>query len=120
MKGFRIVSLAAILIAIPMFSFASTRKSINIDQPVRIGSQVLKPGQYKVEWNGAGPAVQVDFMQGKKTVAQVPATLKQQENPYDGALELSTKSASNAQRLDAIDFKNMALMFNQNSPAIAR
>ena len=49
MKVFRIVSLAAILIAIPMFSFASTRKSINIDQPVRIGSQVLKPGQYKVE-----------------------------------------------------------------------
>jgi len=50
--------------------------SVDIFDAVQIGGTQLKPGNYKVEWQGEGPAVQVSFQHNGKTVATVPATLK--------------------------------------------
>ena len=36
-------------------------RSVEISDVVQIGSTQLKPGNYKVEWQGTGPAVQVSF-----------------------------------------------------------
>jgi len=33
----------------------------------------LKPGEYKLTWDGSGPDVQLNILQGKKVVATVPA-----------------------------------------------
>ena len=35
----------------------------------------LKAGDYKVEWEGSGPEVQVSILRGKNIVAKVPAKL---------------------------------------------
>src|SRR6202163_3591581 len=51
-------------------------RSVEIFDVVQIGTTELKPGNYKVAWQGAGPAVQVSFQQNGKTVVTVPATLK--------------------------------------------
>ena len=48
---------------------------VEISNAVEIGGTRLKPGNYKVEWHGTGPAVQVSFEQNGKTVVTVPGTL---------------------------------------------
>jgi hypothetical protein len=50
--------------------------SVEISDVVQIGGTKLKPGYYKVEWQGAGPVVQVSFEQKGKTVVTVPGTLE--------------------------------------------
>src|SRR6202035_2294630 len=50
--------------------------SVEIFDAVEIGSTRLKPGNYKVEWQGTGPEVQVSFQQNGKTVVTAPGTLK--------------------------------------------
>lgn len=114
MKQLRSVFLAGLLITLPLLSFAATRKSINVDQPVAIGSTVLQPGDYKVQWDGAGPTVQVTFLKGNKTIATAPATLKAGATGYDFALDLGSESGG-AKQLRAIDFKNVALVFDQSA-----
>jgi hypothetical protein len=50
--------------------------SVEIFDAVQIGTTELKPGNYKVEWQGTGSAVEVSFLRNGKTVVTVPGTLK--------------------------------------------
>ena len=50
--------------------------SIDISQVIQIGGTTLKPGNYKLEWQGSGSAVQVSFQQNGKTLVTVSGTLK--------------------------------------------
>jgi|SRR5215471_16073588 len=60
----------------PSASSKQTHKtSITIPESAQVGSSQLKPGDYKLQWEGAGPDVQVAFVQNGKTVATVPAKL---------------------------------------------
>ena len=91
--------------------------SVDIFDVVQIGGAQLKPGNYKVEWQGAGPAVQVSFQLNGKTVVTVPATLK--TNDADVTRDAIMTEATNADTstLKEIDFghQKQALVFDQNS-----
>ena len=91
--------------------------SVDIFDVVQIGGAQLKPGNYKVEWQGAGPAVQVSFQLNGKTVITVPATLK--TNDADVTRDAIMTEATNADTstLKEIDFghQKQALVFDQNS-----
>ena len=113
MKLLRSLLLALLLVVVPVMSFAATKKSLTISDQVTVGNTVLKPGDYKVEWDGSGSNVQVKFIQNNKTVATAPATVQNKSNSYDGALDL--RGSDNAKTLHAIDFKNMTLVFDQGS-----
>ena len=67
-------------------AFAATKGSLSLLNPASINGTNLKAGDYKLEWEGTGPAVEVSIMQGKKVVAKVPAKL----------VDLSSPSPSNA------------------------
>ena len=114
MKVVRSAFLSLLLVLIPVISFAATTKSITLTDPVSVGSTVLKPGDYKVEWDGTGSNVQVKFMQNHKAVATVPATVQNSNSSYDGALDLHGAN-QNTKTLHAIDFKNVTLVFDQGS-----
>lgn len=114
MKAVRSLVMASLLIVIPILSFAATKKSITLDEPVAVGSTVLKPGDYKVQWDGNGSNVQVKFLRNNKEVASAPATIDNKKSGYDGALDL-TGSSNNAKQLRAIDFKDMSIRFDQGS-----
>jgi hypothetical protein len=108
------VFLATLLVVIPVFSFAASKKSITLNEPVSVGSTVLKPGDYKVEWDGSGSNVQVKFLQNNKEVATAPATIENKKSGYDGALDL-TGADNAAKQLRAIDFKDMSIKFVQGN-----
>jgi len=92
-------------------------RSVEISDVVQIGSTQLKPGNYKVEWQGAGPAVQVSFQQNGKTVVTVPATLKTNDNQVSQDAIMTEATSAGTSTLKEIDFghQKLALVFDQNS-----
>jgi len=56
-------------------AFAATKGNLTLLSPATINGTQLKPGDYKLEWDGSGPSVDVSIMQGKKVIAKVPAKL---------------------------------------------
>ena len=56
-------------------AFAATKASLTLQSSATINGAKLKPGDYKLEWEGSGPNVEVSITQGKKVFAKVPAKL---------------------------------------------
>ena len=62
-------------------AFAATKASLQLSNPVMVNGTKLKPGDYKVEWEGTGPNVELSIMQGKNVVAKVPAHVVELQRP---------------------------------------
>lgn len=99
--------LAGIAMLLPLSALAkdSNEGKFTISEPVQVGSTQLKPGNYKVQWDGSGDAVQVKILQGKKTVATTSGKLvnHDQPAPYDSVI---LKSANSGKAINEIDFRN--------------
>jgi hypothetical protein len=54
-------------------AFAANKASMLLQSPVTINGATLKPGDYRVEWDGSGSNVELSITQGKKVLAKVPA-----------------------------------------------
>jgi hypothetical protein len=67
-------------------AFAATKGQLQLQSPTMVNGTQLKAGDYKLEWEGTGPDVEVSILQGKKVVAKVPAKV----------VELKTKAQDNS------------------------
>ena len=67
-------------------AFAANKATLQLQNPVSVNGTQLKAGDYKVEWDGTGPNVEVSIKQGKNVVAKVPAKV----------VDLSSAAANNA------------------------
>jgi hypothetical protein len=67
-------------------AFAATKASLNLQSPTTISGTKLKAGDYKLEWDGSGPNVEVSIMQGRNVLAKVQAKV----------VDLNSPSANNA------------------------
>jgi len=76
-------------------AFAATKGSLQISSPVVVNGTQLKPGEYKLQWEGTGN-VEVSIMQGKSVVAKVPARVVDlaQAAPNDAAVTRSNESGA--------------------------
>ena len=54
-------------------AFAATKATLQLSNATTVNGTKLKPGEYKVEWEGSGPAVELSIKQGKNVIAKVPA-----------------------------------------------
>ena len=90
--------------------------SVEISDAVQIGGTKLKPGNYKVEWQGTGPAVQVSFQQNGKTVVTVPGMLKTNDDQVIRDAIVTEATGTGASTLKEIDFRHLkqALVFDHN------
>ena len=64
-------------------AFAATRANLSLHHSTNVNGTALSAGDYKLEWDGTGPNVEVSILQGKKVVAKVPAKLVDVSSPYD-------------------------------------
>ena len=129
MKVLRLLALAGMLtIVFPLASLASDnsareqKKDVNLADQVVLAGKTLAPGQYKVEWQGNGPNVKVNFVKSGKTVLTAPAKVAQLKTkaPYDAVVERTRKNG--AKTISEIEWNNQrqALMFGaQAHPAHA-
>lgn len=69
---------AALVLAAATFAGEANKATLRLQEKVTVEGKQLNPGTYKLEWDGAGPDVQVNILRGKETVATVPARLVEQ------------------------------------------
>lgn len=62
-------------------AFAANKGSLSVQEPITVNGTQLKPGDYKVEWQGNGPSVEISISQGKKVIAKVPAHVVNLDSP---------------------------------------
>ena len=82
----------------------TTKGTLHLYDDVTIQGKQLPPGDYKLEWNGEGPNVNLTIDQGRKAVVSVPVqvvpvTEKKQNDGY-----VSTKNADGQNALSEIFF----------------
>jgi len=106
MKQIKCTALLSMLVLLfPLGALARDKNqhSVQIPDSVQVGGAQLEPGNYKVEWQGTGPAVQVNFLRARKTIATVPGTLKTNDAHVVDDIVTDTTNA-NAKTLKEIDF----------------
>ena len=103
------ITLAAIVLILPLSALASSKNSSNVEIPdkVVVNGKQIQPGTYKVEWTGTGPNVEVSILQGDKTIAQVPARVV--DKTYEQQAIVTHQNNSGANVLDQIQLKNKEL-----------
>jgi hypothetical protein len=62
-------------------AFAATKGSLQLMDPVTVNGTTLKPGDYKVQWEGSGPNVELSILRGKNVLAKVPAHVVELQTP---------------------------------------
>jgi len=59
---------------------------MHLYEKAKLEGKVLNPGDYQVEWSGTGPNVALNIVQGRDTLATVPARVVSENtsNEHDG------------------------------------
>jgi len=112
-----VAALSTLALLFPLGASARDNKhSVDIPAEVQIGSTQLKPGNYTVEWQGTGPAVQVSFRRDGKTMVTVPGTLKTNDDQVTQDAIVTEATSADTSTLKEIDFAHQkeALVFDQN------
>jgi hypothetical protein len=98
-------------------AFAATKANLQLASAVTVNGNQLKPGDYKVTWEGSGPNVELSITQGKNVVAKVPAHVVElkTEAPQDAAI--TQKNGNGPDTLTAVRFhgKKISLEFGEAS-----
>jgi ABC-type thiamine transport system substrate-binding protein len=110
-----LLSMVALLFSVSALARDKNQHSVNISDSVQVGGKQLEPGSYKVEWQGNGPEIQVNFVRNGKTVATVPGTLKTDGKVTQDDVVIGTTS-TNTKTLEEIDFgrNKESLVFEQS------
>jgi|ERR1700722_304818 hypothetical protein len=104
LKYVAFVATLAMVFSLSAFARDKNERTVNLAYAVQVGSAQLQPGTYKVEWQGAGPDVQVAFVRNGKTVATVPGTLKTGEKQVTQDEQIVSDSSSANRTLNELDF----------------
>lgn len=106
MKFGKYIAIAAVLVSsasLNAFAKDKNETRVTLSEKVQVGSTELNPGDYKLQWEGNGPDVQVKVVSGKNVVATVPAKLL--ANPSArGVNAIQTRNNANVMQLQQVDF----------------
>jgi len=86
-------------------AFAATKANLSLTSPVTVNGTTLKAGDYKVQWDGAGPNVEVSILQGKNVVAKVPARIVELQSPAANDAAVTRQNASGPNTLAGLRFQ---------------
>jgi len=105
---------AALLFSSATLAGETNKGTLRLDDKVVVDGKPLEPGNYRIEWDGSGPTVQVKLLQGKLAVATLPAHLTEQSssNSQDGYGTITEPDGSKA--LTVIYLKRFTLQIDQN------
>ena len=78
-------------------AFAATKASLQLSNPTLVNGTTLKPGDYRIQWEGTGPNVELSILQGKNVLAKVSAHVVELQTPasYDAAVTHQNASGPN-------------------------
>lgn len=86
-------------------AFAATKASLQIIDPVTVNGTQLKAGDYKVEWDGTSPNVEVSIVKGKNVVTKVPAKVVNLEVAASNDAAVTQKNSDGSTSLIGVRFQ---------------
>jgi hypothetical protein len=88
-----------------------------LQNPTVINGAKLKPGEYKLEWEGNGPNVEVSIKQGKNVLAKVPGKVVDLSEPSHDNAAVLMKNNDGTRTLSGARFegKKFALELGDSS-----
>jgi hypothetical protein len=90
-----------------------TKKSVTIDQTLKVGNTQLQPKTYTLRWDNSGTDTQVHFFDGRKEVVTVPAKIVKQKNENDSSFSFTNRGST--PQLDHVFFKDETLDFSNGA-----
>ncbi|HET9409744.1 MAG TPA: hypothetical protein VFO39_21080 [Candidatus Sulfotelmatobacter sp.] len=98
-------------------AFAANKGSLQLNSPTSVNGTDLKPGDYKLEWDGSGPNVQLSIIKGKNVVAKVPAHIVELQTPAANSAAVTRRGDNGSSTLSGVRFegKKMALELGESS-----
>jgi len=101
-------------------AFAATKASLTLRNPATVNGTKLKAGDYKLQWDGSGPNVEVSILQGKTVVAKVPAKVVDLPAPSDNSAAVVTQNSDGTATLAGARFegKKFALEIGESASSM--
>jgi len=86
-------------------AFALTKGNLQLSNAVIVNGATLKAGDYKVQWEGSGPNVELSILQGKNVVAKVPAHVVELQTPASNNAAVTRSNSSGPNSLTGVRFE---------------
>jgi hypothetical protein len=101
-------------------ALAATKGSLQLSDNVTLNGTTLKPGDYKVQWEGSGPNVEVKILRGKNVLATVAAHVIELQTPSVNDAAVTRKNDSGPNSLVGVRFegKRFALELGEASDSM--
>jgi len=110
-------SLLALALLLSTGAFAANKGSLQLYDTVAVGSQQLKPGSYKLQWDGDGPNVQLNILKDKKVVATVPARVVTLPNSSQQDSAVVNRNPDGSSALTEVRFSGKTYALDVNPDA---
>jgi hypothetical protein len=92
-------------------AFAANKGSLQVQEPLNVNGTNLAPGDYKVQWDGTGPSVELSIMHGKKVVAKVPAHVIDLNKPSANDATVVKNNGDGSKSLSEVRFNGKKFAF---------
>jgi hypothetical protein len=86
-------------------AFAVTKAQLHLSTSATINGTQLKAGDYKLQWDGTGPDVQLSIIQGKNVITKTSAKLVDLSSPSQNDAAVVTKNGDGSTSLSGIRFE---------------
>lgn len=98
-------------------AFAATKAQLHLQSTTTINGTQLKPGDYKLEWDGTGPSVEVSIIQGRTVLAKTSAKLVDLQSASANDAAIVNRNDDGTSSLIGVRFegKKYALELGQSS-----
>jgi len=98
-------------------ALASNKGSMNVQESLTVSGKQLSAGDYRLQWEGSGPNVEVNILKGKKVVATVPARLVDISPSPSSNAAVVRKNADGSKTLTEVRFsgKKFALALGEDT-----
>jgi hypothetical protein len=100
-------------------AFATTKGKLNLQAPATVNGTKLKAGDYKLEWDGSGPNVEVSIVQGKNVVAKVPAKIVELKTPALSDTAVVRTNDDGSRTLAGVQFENKKFALDMTDSGMA-
>jgi hypothetical protein len=98
-------------------AFAATKPSLQLNHPVTVNGTTLKAGEYKVQWEGNGPNVEISILQGKNVVVKSSARVVELETPAANDAAVTRTTGSGTSSLAGIRFQGKKFSLELAEPS---
>lgn len=114
------ILVASVTLLLATGAFAGTKASLTLEHSATINGTTLKAGDYKLEWEGTGPNVEVSIVKGKNVVAKVPARLVDMNSAPQNNAILFSKNSDGSETITGARFqgKKYALEIGESSDSM--